>query len=55
MRDFFLENSQIAVLISSLKFIMTERLLNNKRDKKNLICGENYIYSNLYGAFVMVF
>ena len=31
MRELFLENSQIAVLISSSKFIMTERLLNNKR------------------------
>ena len=26
---------------------MTERLLNNKRGLKNLICGENYIYSTL--------
>ena len=32
--NFFFENSQIAVLISSSKFIMTERLLNNKRGKK---------------------
>ena len=47
MRDFFLENSQIAVFISSSKSIMTARLLNNKRGKKNLICGENYIYSTL--------
>ena len=45
MREFFLENSQS--LISSSKFIMTSRPLNNKRGKKNLICGENYIYSAL--------
>ena len=37
----------LAVLISSSKFIMTSRLLNNKRGKTNLICGENYIYITL--------
>ena len=47
MREYFLKNSQIVVLISSSKFIKTERLLNNKRGKKNLMYGENFIYSTL--------
>ena len=43
-------NSQflnLEVLMSFSKFIMTPRLLNNKRGKINLIWGENYIYSTL--------
>ena len=48
MWDFILENSQILTIwISSPKFIMATRLLNNKRGKTNLICGENYIYTTL--------
>ena len=52
--NIFFENSQILKSFNlnhgspkSPKLIMTARLLNNKRGKTYLICGENYIYSTL--------
>ena len=53
MREFFgkiCKSLKLAVLICSSKFILTVRLLNNRRSKKNLMCDGFLREEGLHGA-----